>query len=772
MPFFARTTHLLSFSLLVATFSIITMVARAPSTAHGSHTSFDKRAESDPYVYPRKDSVFSPLLPSAIALAVKSPYLSAWLATGQEGGNGGYLAGRWPQFWPLQFSQSPSVSKLEWAGLIRVNGRAYQFMGAPNDDNIGNGNLQANQLSLNITSSRSIFVFEAAQVKFQVTFLSTLPTGNDLLRHSLPFSYLSIELLQSESSSSHGHDEIAVYTDIGSEWASGDPNAEAKWSLDDSSHSVVYEVGRKYPLPFDERNEFAEWGRTIYATNKASGLTTASGKASELRKQFTAMGKLNGVQDQDYRVISDRSVGFGFALPLAQGQPAVFAIGHVRDPYIQSLEKVEGSNHSSVMVEKWGYWRYQFQGAKDAVEFFLNDYSKAILASREIDQRIYADAIKMGGDGYAAIVSLSARQALGGTEVTIGKDSSGRFDLGDVAAFMKGLSSNGDMSAVDMLFQQSPILLYLEPTLLKLSLEPILKYSESGLYPNLWTVHDLGKYPRATGHNDGKDGAMPLEESGNVLIMMLTYHQVTKDAAFLTKHYKILQQWAQFLVDGGLNPVEQSTADSIAGALEKQTNLALKAIIGIRAMSEIARITGDENTASKMASVAQDYISKWMKLAVSSDSTHTKLAYQLNDSWSMLYNLFADRLLNLKLVPKSIYEMQDKFYPSVSNMYGVPLDSRVTWTTTYWQVFTAGASTSIQTRDLFINNLVKYVEANRVTGAFPDVYETKTAQFMGRSADSTRSINFLNRPVVGGHFALLALEKANQANGVKEYPFQ
>jgi hypothetical protein len=34
--------------------------------------------------------------------------------------------------------------------------------------------------------------------------------------------------------------------------------------------------------------------------------------------------------------------------------------------------------------------------------------------------------------------------------------------------------------------------------------------------------------------------------------------------------------------------------------------------------------------------------------------------------------------LNLKLIPERIYRIQDDFYPSVANQFGVPLDSRHT----------------------------------------------------------------------------------------------
>jgi hypothetical protein len=42
---------------------------------------------------------FKPVRPPAIPLAVRSPYLSAWLRAGEDGGNGGLLAGKWPSHW-------------------------------------------------------------------------------------------------------------------------------------------------------------------------------------------------------------------------------------------------------------------------------------------------------------------------------------------------------------------------------------------------------------------------------------------------------------------------------------------------------------------------------------------------------------------------------------------------------------------------------------------------------------------------------------------------
>ena len=43
-------------------------------------------------------------------------------------------------------------------------------------------------------------------------------------------------------------------------------------------------------------------------------------------------------------------------------------------------------------------------------------------------------------------------------------------------------------------------------------LDALYRYQESGLYPNKWSIHDMGSsYPKALGHNDGNDERMPVE---------------------------------------------------------------------------------------------------------------------------------------------------------------------------------------------------------------------------------------------------------------------
>lgn len=75
-----------------------------------------------------------------------------------------------------------------------------------------------------------------------------------------------------------------------------------------------------------------------------------------------------------------------------------------------------------------------------------------------------------------------------------------------------------------------------------------------------------------------------------------------------------------------------------------------------------------------------------MGIARDAQLPHTMLSYGDNDSNGLLYNLYADCLLRTELVPRSVYEMQSAFYPTVTNRFGVPLDTRHESTKGDWEI--------------------------------------------------------------------------------------
>ena len=86
---------------------------------------------------------------------------------------------------------------------------------------------------------------------------------------------------------------------------------------------------------------------------------------------------------------------------------------------------------------------------------------------------------------------------------------------------------------------------------------------------------------------------MPVEESANMLIMAGRLPRpvpAAQRAAYATAHYTILKQWADYLVANALDPGLQNQTDDFTGFIAHSANLALKGIIGIGAMGQIAAL--------------------------------------------------------------------------------------------------------------------------------------------------------------------------------------
>lgn len=133
---------------------------------------------------------------------------------------------------------------------------------------------------------------------------------------------------------------------------------------------------------------------------------------------------------------------------------------------------------------------------------------------------------------------------------------------------MKEISSNGNMNTIDVIFPAHPVFLYTNPDFLKYILRPHFEIQESGHYPNTYAMHDIGShYPNATGHPDGNDEPMPLEECGNNVIMALAFAQKSGDTTYLESHYTILRQWTDYLIEDALYPANQISTDDFAGPL-------------------------------------------------------------------------------------------------------------------------------------------------------------------------------------------------------------
>ncbi|THV08425.1 DUF1793-domain-containing protein [Dendrothele bispora CBS 962.96] len=667
----------------------------------------------------------TPFNPPSVPLAVRTPYLSAWLNQGE----GTALNGDWATFWNGQI--------VGWAGFVKVDGKAYSFLG-----NAGVPNAtfdKAVQKSSTFTSTQSVFVLNAGPVDVTVTFLSPVEP-DDLPKQSFPFAYMAVSFYSIDG----GSHSVQVYSDISGEWVLGDLTRTIEWSTQ-IQDALTHQVQLQNQTNFQEGGaDRIQQGSAYYSTlNQSSGLTYQTGPDVDLRALFINQGKLNNTQDSNFRAISDNFPVFAYAHDVGTvntftTDPVVYSVGFVRDPAVEYI--VANGQFQDRSLYFWS----QFTEVQDAITSFLNDYKDALSRANEIDTKVETDASAVSED-YAGIVALSVRQMLGSIEITLSKKSDGSFNTDDVLVFMKEISSSGNVNTVDVIYPAWPALLYLNPTLGKDLLEPLFQYQATGQYPNKYAAHDIGSsYPQAHGHNDGNDEPMPVEESGNMLIMALSYAQETGDNSQIQKYESLLDQWTQFLITDSLIPANQISTDDFAGPLENQTNLAIKGIIGIKAMAQIASLLGDSSKSSNYSSVASSYVSQWQDLAVSADGRHLVLAYGDSSSWDLSYNLYADKLLKLNLFSDSVYSMQTAWYKSVANTFGVPLDTRHTYTKSDWEIWTAAFVDDRSVRDMLIGSVKKFASNGTSKQPLGDWYETTNGTAEG----------FKARPVVGGHRTL------------------
>ena len=305
------------------------------------------------------------------------------------------------------------------------------------------------------------------------------------------------------------------------------------------------------------------------------------------------------------------------------------------------------------------YWRRNGDDAAALLKKAAAEYESLKKRCEKFDAELMAALTKAGGEKYARICALAYRQCYAANKVVADAN-------GQPLMFPKENFSNGCIGTVDVIYPMAPQFLLFSPSLTKAMLVPILDYAASPRWRWPFAPHDLGTYPLANGQVYGggertEENQMPVEETGNMLILLAALAQVEGNADFCAKYWPVLEKWAEYLKAKGFDPENQLCTDDFAGHLAHNVNLSAKAICGLGAFAPAVRACAARRRRRRnMGSWPRTSPQRWVKEA--DDGDHSRLAFDKPGTWSQKYNVVWDRILGLNLFPAAALRKEMDFY--------------------------------------------------------------------------------------------------------------
>ena len=664
------------------------------------------------------------LRPPAVPLVACDPYFSIWSPADNLNG----------------------ADTVHWTGkanrlvsLIRIDGQTFRLMGSE-PANVS----PLTQTKVEVLPTRTIYSFAGAGVELTMTFLTpALPQDIDVL--SRPVTYVTYEC-RSTDGKKHN---VETYLDAASELVVNTPEQNVVWSQEKIRGLTTLKIGSKDQQVLRRRGDDVriDWGYLYVSAPNNQKPEAVQGNAAAVRDAFAKNGGLSKAPAMSEKERA-ASIGPVSAISLELGKVGSKPVSRWLMLAYDDLYSIQYMKHNLRP-----YWRRNGWEAADLLKASAKEYASLVKRCEAFDQEIMSDLTKTGGEKYARIAALAYRQCF----------AAGKFvadENGQPISFCKENHSNGCIGTSDVFYPMSPQFLLFGPSVAKSFIVPFMNYASSERWKFPFAPHDIGTYPQANGQVYGggertEENQMPVEETGNLLILMGAVAEMEGNADFAGLYWSQLEKWADYLKAKGFDPENQLCTDDFAGHLAHNVNLSAKAIVGLGSFAKLCEMRGDQAKADEYFKLAREFAQRWVKEA--KDGDHYRLAFDRPGTWSQKYNLIWDRILELNIFPQDVAREEMDYYKKIQNKYGLPLDNRRDYTKLDWITWTATLTQNRADFETLIAPVFRFLNETPDRSPMTDWYETKTAKKVG----------FTARPVVGGVFAPLLYDKALWAKWAK-----
>ncbi|MEP7251991.1 MAG: DUF4965 domain-containing protein [Ginsengibacter sp.] len=588
--------------------------------------------------------------------------------------------------------------------------------------------ITAAQKSVTLNATQTIYEFNCGPIDATITFTSPLLL-KDLSLLSRPVSYITYSVKANDWK----QHSVQLYLGASTSIATNTPGQAVTASGYSNSGLSILKAGTvEQPVLKKKGDDLRiDWGYMYVATpadDQAKQYISIASNAKDAFKKASLNKANRATKTQGKNLVLNSIIDLG-------------KVGNdARDKYfLIGYDDIYSIQYFHQNLRPW--WnRKGNETIEHQLSLAATGYKNVMKQCEEWNKSLYNDLVKAGGDRYADLCIIAYRQSIAAHKLL-------QSPKGEILFLSKENFSNGSVNTVDVTYPSAPLFLAYNPELMKGMLNGIFYFSESGKWKNPFAAHDLGTYPIANGQTYGE--GMPVEESGNMTILTAAIAKAEGNADYAKKHWKTLTTWINYLMKEGFDPVNQLCTDDFAGHLARNANLSVKAIVGIGCYGMMADMLGMKETAKKYTDTAKNMALRWMNMDDEGD--HYALTFEKNNTWSQKYNMVWDKVLNLDLFPKEVYEKEIKYYLTQQNEYGLPLDSRKTYTKSDWIMWTATLTDNRKNFEAFVDPVFKFAMETPTRVPLSDWHETTDGKQVG----------FQARSVVGGYYMKLLDEKMN-----------